>query len=245
MQQIFKQYRKNYTGEDIVVDRTYENSEWADLKEFIPNQIANQQVSNQALIIGNGTSRKEFNLNLIYRHRAGLRGIRRLQTYGCNALYRDYSPDFLVAVGTEIVEEIANSGYCDNHIVYANKWSIADFPKKFYLIPEDPSWNAGSLATYLACFDGHKKVYLLGFDGNDFNGYNYNIYAGTSGYPKLNETITESIWEKTMKKVFDTYTDVDFVRIASTNTFRMPESWKYCVNLRSIDFRQFVIEADL
>lgn len=245
MQRIAKAYRKNYLGEDIVVDRTYENTEWSEVTEFIPNQIANQQVSNQALVIGNGISRKEFDLNLLKRHKAGLRGIRRLQTYGCNALYRDFEPDFLFAVGTDIVQEIAYSGYCDNHVVYANKWNIADYPKKFYLIPEDPSWNSGSLAAYMACFDGHKKIYLLGFDGNDNNGYNYNIYADSPGYPSINKTITESIWEKTMKKVFDTYTDVDFVRVAPTVNFRISESWKYCLNLRSIDFRQFVIEADL
>ena len=141
--------------------------------------------------------------------------------------------------------EIANSGFCDDHVVYANKWNIAEYPKQFYLIPQDPAWNAGSLATYMACFDGHKKIFLLGFDGNDTDGHNYNIYAGTAGYPSLTDTVTEGIWEKTMACVFDTYSDVDFIRVSPTDNFRTPESWKYCVNLRTINFRQFVLEADL
>ena len=245
MQRIKRQYRSDYQGEDIVTSRTYTAAEWEDVKEFIPSQIANQQTSNQAMIIGNGASRSDFDLNLLARHTAGLRGINRLQTYGCYALYRDYAPHFLFAIGPDMVDEIANSGYCDDHIVYSNKWSIAEYPRKFYLIPEDPSWNAGSLATYMACFDGHKKIFLLGFDGNDHTEYNYNVYAGTNGYPAATENISEGIWEKSMSSVFDTYSDVDFVRVAPSVNFRMPESWKYHVNLRTITFRQFVLEVDL
>jgi hypothetical protein len=245
MQQIKRQYRKDYQGEDIVTDRTYQHAEWDDVKEFIPNQIVNQQTSNRAVIIGNGTSRAEFDLNLLSRHTAGLRGIGRLQTYGCNALYRDYQPHFLFAIGTDIVDEIATSGYCDDHIVYANKWNVAEYPRKFYLIPEDPAWNSGSLATYMACFDGHQTVYLLGFDGNDNDGFNDNIYSGTTGYPTTDQSVTEDLWEKSMAMVFNTYPDVDFVRVAPTDNFRLPESWKYCVNLRTINFRQFALEVDL
>jgi hypothetical protein len=48
-----------------------------------------------------------------------------------------------------------------------------------------------------------------------------------------------------MKQVMDIYDDVDFVRVAPTKDFYMPESWKYQLNLRQISFKEFVIEADL
>ena len=50
MQKLKRQYRRDYVGEDIVTVRTYENSDWHDQKEFIPNQIVNQQISKQAMM---------------------------------------------------------------------------------------------------------------------------------------------------------------------------------------------------
>jgi len=245
MQKIQQLYRKNYLGEDVVTTLRHINSAWKETTEFIPNQIKNLQVSNRALIIGNGETRLDVDMRLIANHRAGLRGTNRLQTYGCNALYRDYAPDFLVATGREIVHEIANSGYCNNNVVYANGAAIAEYPQKFYLIPQNPPWNSGALATYLACFDGHKKIFLLGFDGNDTPNYNYNVYAGTNSYPPKQQTVSESYWTQAMSVVFNTYPEVDFVRVAPTASFRMPELWKYHTNVRAINFRDFVLEADL
>ena len=45
----------------------------------------------------------------------------RSQTYGCNALYRDIKTDFLIAMNDDIVEEIANTDYCTNNIVYSQQ----------------------------------------------------------------------------------------------------------------------------
>ena len=245
MQTIKRLYRKDYLGEDVITDRVRENNRWSNTEEFIPNQIVNLQVSNRALIIGNGPTRLDIDLSVIARHKAGIRGTSRLQTYGCNALYRDYTPDFLVATGDEIVNELADSGYCDDHVVYANAWAIASYTQKFYLIPQDPAWDAGSLATYLACFDGHKKIFLMGFDGNDPNGKDWNVYNGTPGYLSETSTITEEFWALGMSKIFSTYPDVEFVRVMPTQQYRIPERWKFCTNFRQINFRQFVIEADL
>ena len=245
MQTIKQLYRKDYLGEDIVTTRTYENSKWNAETEYLPNQIVNMQVSNRALIIGNGPSRNEVDLNIAARNTAGLRGKLKLQTYGCNALYRDFAPDFLVAVGADIVSEVAASGYCDTHVVYSSTNGLMNNPGKFYHIPQDPRWNAGTLATYLACFDGHTKIFLLGFDGNDTADVNYNVYNDTPGYPAVNDTVTESFWVQTMDYIFNLYPDVDFVRVAPTEAYRMPDQWRYRTNLRQIDFRQFVLEADL
>jgi len=245
MQTVKRLYRKDYQGEDVITDLVRTNNEWNKTQEYIPNQIANLQVSNRALIIGNGPTRLGMDLNVIKNHKAGIRGRSRLQTYGCNALYRDFTPDFLVATGAEIVNEIADSDYYIDHVVYANAWAIASYTQKFYLIPQDPAWDAGSMAAYLACFDGHTKIFLLGFDGNDPGGLDWNVYNGTSGYLSTASTVSEEFWALSMSKIFSTYPDVDFVRVMPTSSYRMPERWKYSTNLRQIDFRQFVIEADL
>lgn len=240
-----KRYRRNYIGEPIVVQRTYTKGRWQDVTETVPNVITNSQISNQAVVLGNGPSRLEFDLRHIKNHRGGLLGSRRLQSYGCNALYRDFAPDFLVTTGVDMVNELAYSSYVNDHIVYTNSVDLKNNPGKFYLIPHNPYTDAGTTALYLAAFDGHQKVFMLGFDGQDSENYNYNVYAGTPGYQSKQTTINDSKWIKDRKTLFDTYNDTEFIRVTKKNTEPIPESWRYCINFRTIDQNQFVIEADL
>ena len=81
MLKLNKFYRKTYYGENIVVERSYQDGIWQDTTEMVPNAIINTQISNQAVILGNGPTRLDFNLNLIKNHRGGLLGSRRLQSY--------------------------------------------------------------------------------------------------------------------------------------------------------------------
>ena len=69
--------------------------------------------------IGNGESRKGYDLNK-------LKGKGRI--YGCNALYRDFTPDVLVAVDQGICHEIYNSGYCQNNETYLRGWTRLPAP---------------------------------------------------------------------------------------------------------------------
>ncbi len=227
MQVIKQLYRENYTGESVVSQLTMQGGEWNIQREWVPNAITNSFTTTQALVIGNGPSWQDpqsgFDLSHVARHKGGLFGTDRLQTYGTNGLFKKFSPDFLV-VDDNDAKEVAQSGYTNDHIVYAHGTKILEFPGKFYLIPQDPSWNAGSVATYMACFDGHKKIFLMGFDGAQGN---------------------DAFYEQTMAQLFKLYADVDFVRVCPTREFYMPESWKYQVNLRQITFRDFVLEADI
>jgi hypothetical protein len=246
MQKIEKLYRSTYSGENVITNMTYEGGTWNFERESIANSVVNNQISNKAIVIGNGVSRTGFNLNLIKNHKGGLLASGALQSYGCNALYREFTPNFLVAGGEEsLINEIAESGYADEHIVYANANAIIDHPTKYYLIPQDPSWNTGAVATYLACFDGHKTVYLMGFDGVDTVSASYNLYEGTNGYPAPSYGYSEDFWIQSMMQVFNTYSDVDFVRVMPTEHFRVPEPWLYVPNFRQIDFRAFALEVDL
>lgn len=252
MQSITKLYRKDYRGEDVVTNRIYQDSKWNPTTEFIAKSFSSDLLSDRALVIGNGTSRLDFNLARLLEYRVGslnnwkpAQQVKKFYTYGCNALYRDYRPDFLVATGDSLVNEIAESGICDRYIVYAYNTSLMEHPGKFHLIPQNPRFNSGALAAYLAAFDGHKKIYMMGFDGNDTPNYNYNVYAGTANYPELRTTILEDYWVHSLLQVMATYNDVEFIRVAPTTGFRTPEPWKFCTNFRTIDFRQFTLEADV
>jgi hypothetical protein len=246
MLQLARKYRRNYTGEDIIVERKHEGQKWWDVTETIPNMVTNNQISNRAVVIGNGPGRLPFNLNNL-KTPQGLLGATTVQTYGCNALYRDFTPDFLVATGNSgIIPEIADSAYVNNNIVYTNAIHLLEHPSKFYLIPHDPYADAGTTAAYIAAFDGHTKIYLLGFDGYDLEGHNSNIYADTNGYdPKWTVEINGDKFIDNRVQLFNTYSDVDFVWVTQHGKSTVPEKLKWCNNHRQISFRDLVLECDL
>ena len=138
MEIIKKIYRKDVAGEDVLTVGLYIDAQWTYQKEFIPHSSEYQPVSNRAVVIGNGISRRDFNLNLFLQKRETTGwgehsdwkpalNPKKFHTYGCNALYRDYKPDFLIATGNNIVEEIANDEYSSNNIVYASKFDLEKY----------------------------------------------------------------------------------------------------------------------
>ncbi len=245
MQQLKKMYRKDYVGEEILINSTYRNATWEYEYEMVPNRVSNTQLSNTACVIGNGESRANFDLFLLANHYGGRGGSRSMQTYGCNALYRGFVPNFLVATGNKMIDEIAQTDYCTNHIVYANSKALLKHPGRFYLIPQDLSYNAGALATYLACFDGHKTVYLLGFDNGAGKNVNNNIFAGTPGYAPKDYNYSDLYWIRAMTMIMSTYNDVEFIRVMPIKVWSQPPEWVALPNYRQIDFKEWTYMADL
>lgn len=240
-----KRYRKDYTGEDIVQERVLQDGEWISTTEHVPNNIINNQISNRAVVFGNGEGRIGIDAKHILNKKSGLLGADTLQSYACNAFYRDYTPDFLIVTSRVIAEEISKTRYPELNIVYTRVDINLEFPKKFYLIPHDPYADAGATAAYIAAFDGHKKIYLLGCEGQPESNYNNNVYAGTNGYDAKNADITGNSWEESYLQLFQTYDDVDFVLVTPNGRYTVKNSWKACANFRQISHRDMVIEADL
>ena len=157
-------------------------------------------------------------------------------------MYRDFSPNFLVSSTERISKEIADDGYGKNNIVYSHSTQVLKYPENFHLIPNDQYWDAGSTATWLACFDGMKTIYLLGFDQMDGIHPVYNVYVDTTGYPTSSDRSNDEVWINNMYNIFTTYNDVDFVWVNPTT---MPEQWRYASNLRQVDINGFARESDL
>lgn len=245
MQNIKQLFRHNYAGEHVITELTYVDGEWVPATEYVPNQVFNTHTTTQAVVIGNGESRKKFNLAYLENHHGGLLAANRLQTYGCNALYRDMSPDFLVVTGNQIIEEIVHSGYTNNHIVYANAENIVKHLGKFYMIPQNIYYDAGALALYMACFDGHDKIFLVGFDQYKEPGPVNNIYKDTVGYPKSTEIENGEFFARSLATIMQTYPMVEFVKVAEYKNQWIHPWLSPLPNFRQIDYRDFVIEADL
>ena len=64
---------------------------------------------NKVFVIGNGESRKGVDLDRLQQHG---------KVYGCNALYRDFTPDALVCVDSAMIHEVYSSG--EHGINYQN-----------------------------------------------------------------------------------------------------------------------------
>lgn len=237
-----KLYRKDYLGEFYIKSRNQFSGALSEDREWIPNTIPAINHTGHAAVIGNGVSRLDINLHLITNHGGGHQGKKKLTSYGCNALYRDAKTNFLVVTGSEIITEMVEGGYTDDRVILTYPENIVAHPGKFHLIPFNKYWNAGAIATWLACFDGQKKIYLVGFDNQHITGKNINVYAGTPGYGDASILVNSDQWQGNMFDIMSTYDDVEFVLV---NPVFVPESWRYLDNLRQIDVRGFVCEADL
>ena len=67
----------------------------------------------RVFVIGNGESRKEMDLEQLRQYG---------KIYGCNALYRDFTPDALIAVDDRMVHKIYWSGYPLKNQCYFRDW---------------------------------------------------------------------------------------------------------------------------
>ena len=74
-------------------------------------------------VIGNGASRKNVNLDILKQHG---------KIIGCNALYRDFTPDHLFANDSIILHEILSSDYPKHHEVFLLKGEIQFLSEELY-----------------------------------------------------------------------------------------------------------------
>jgi len=238
-------FRDDYAGEFIIHQRTLKNGIYEEDREWIPSSVKLDIASDAAIVFGNGLSRVDFDMKKIVNHKGGHLNKHKLYSYGCNALYRDHEVDFLVATNDGMVDEIVDSGYADNNIVYTVNRYISCHPGKFHMIPYGVQQNAGSMAAFMAAFDGFKKIYLVGFDTQDAPNINNNMYCDTKNYEGLHSHVEDAKWSNIMYQIFRQYHDVEFYRVMPGPNPVTPISWKGCLNYKNITDRQFVSYSDL
>jgi hypothetical protein len=124
--------------------------------------------SSVGFAIGNGTSRLGFDLNRLNGH-----GI----TIGCNTIFRQYSPDYVVGLDT-IFHELLDAFYrfggqkdwrvISRHLDNRGKgWVTIDDHVECAIVDINQGWNNNSglmAAAYLSERLGCEKVYMLGID---------------------------------------------------------------------------------
>ena len=148
-----------------------------------------------AYIIGNGPSRKGFDLNSLKA--TG-------QTYGCNALYRDFVPDFIFSVDTKMTVKMLDDKVYEKCIHYAPALEVnrPHGKDKLHLTPNNPHWISGNQAFWTACVHGHKNIYLIGFDFREYGkGQFNNIYQDTTNYGSRNSDVIFEIWLSQFRQI--------------------------------------------
>lgn len=167
-----------------------------------------------AFIIGNGRSRLDIDLE-------SLRG--RGIIYGCNALYRDFTPDVLIATDNGIAKEIQESGYAKINRFYTRRPMEGLGAKS---IEYNYGWSSGQVALSYAAHAKHSYLYMIGFDLaglNEHTKFN-NVYADSHHYKRSEERPTfYGNWLKQIHQTVTEFKNIRFVRVISETGYKPPE----------------------
>lgn len=238
-----KFYTADYEGEMISTGVSWRDRKNPEHMHWVDKNIINDDHDKIAHVLGNSSSRinKYFDLNFLKGQVGGKGGVRSVgQTYGCNLLYKDFAPDFLIVKNRDLAKEIANSDYCKENIVYSNVKNILEHQGKFFLYPQDYSASIGSLAIRLACADGHKTVYLVGMD--TYSAPDDNVY--TSEYGEIDPVQMNNKLFKEYSEIMLTYDDVSFY-LCSDNAYELPNPFKWIPNLKKLSWMEYIAHANL
>lgn len=165
-------------------------------------------------VLGNGVSRQAVDLNVL-KH-CGI-------IYGCNALYRDFTPTVLVATDRPIAEQIQNSGYAQEHQFYTRKpmagLGALPLPQNYY------GYSSGPAAVGLAASAKYQTIYLLGFDlGPNQTGKFNNVYSDTEFYKKSSAVPTYTgNWTRQIVRICGDFPKTSFIRVKGTTTADIKE----------------------
>jgi hypothetical protein len=227
-----QRYREEYDGEFVIVENKISGGKKYQEREWIENPIDNQHISGRAVIIGNGLSRHNTNFNgkinlktLIEQHSGWHLGRKRLQSYGTEGCWREMQCDFYVEYDPEKLAEITQAEYQKRVSVYSNARNCIANPGEFYLVPYGQRGKSVSVATWLACFDGHKEIFLVGVDGVDAN----NVYDG-----KLTHE---------MNIIMQEYSNINFIYVSDSS--RPDDTWRKNVNFEIWNYWKFISYCDI
>ena len=196
------------------------------------------RAKHQSFVLGNGTSRSNIIPDELIPHG---------KIYGCNALYRSFVPDFLIAVDVKMVLEINKAKYNHKHAVWTNPNKAYANMKELNFFNPSKGWSSGPTALWFASEHGYEKIFILGFDykgledGKKFN----NIYADTPNYKKsLDGATFYGNWLRQTKQVIKEHPNTQYIRVKLPDNFE-PDELNIFENYRAITVDQFKKQLNL
>lgn len=186
-----------------------------------------------AFVLGNGKSRLNFNLD-------NLKSFGTI--YGCNALYRDFTPDYLIAVDAKMINEIIKTDYHKKHQVWTNRNKLINDIDSLNFFPQHRGWSSGPSALWLACLNEHTTIHIIGFDFYGINGLVNNVYAGTFNYKNENEPATYcGNWLFQTNQIIIDYPYVNFIIVGDSE---LPDNMISHTNLTLMSVNDFKIDIN-
>lgn len=220
---ITERYRTDYDGEFVITAATWTRGRKRLTKEWVDRSVTNTHVSNRAACIGSATDLGDFDFSILQNHKGGLLATQRLQLYGTADIAKIMRLDFVVDKRKEKLQELIDLGLDQRYITYANPRNCLRFPGRFHNIPYYPVMLSPCLLPYLAAFDGHTEIFMLGFhDDADF------------GNPD---------WSLQLRRLFEAYSSTRFIQVGHPG--HIPECWKNLDNVSRLSFREFIFYADV
>lgn len=188
---------------------------------------------NIACVIGNGPSRLNLDLHCINAT---------MTTYGCNALYRDFIPNYLISMDYNMVKEIL-----DKKVHYQTSFHTQHDNRVDELAKTEPInffWgfsetnDSGNSAVKLALQKGHDVVYMIGFDYSENPSVLPNVYSGTKNYVPRHSypaaSMLDSKWEHRLRKILKQHPNQKVIRVNSTRNLNIVSD-----NYSEITIQQF------
>ena len=193
---------------------------------------SNQQ-NNAAFVLGNGISRRSLNHNNLLD-----KGI----VYACNAMYREFEPHYLIAVDVKMVNEIVASGYNKTHAVWTNPNKGISTKHHLNLFNPHKGWSSGPTALWFASEQGHKEVYIFGFDFQGLQGRFNNVYADTYNYKKTSDTATfHGNWLSQTERTIKDFRHTQYYRVINPGDFVPDQLGIQVKNIKHITYDEFKI----
>ena len=187
-----------------------------------------------AFVLGNGTSRRSVNHSILKNYGA---------IYGCNAIFRDFVPDHLIAVDTKMIKEIIGTGYHTKNKVWTNPNRYTREFKELNLFNPNLGWSSGPSALNLASIHGYNTIYILGFDYTGLGNKNElvnNIYAGTFNYKNINEKATYfGNWTRQTSTCIKKNNNIRYIRVIENINSFVPDCLVGLTNLTHITVDNF------
>lgn len=216
-------FRQDYAGEFVILESRWVGGKKIEKREWIANPIENQHISGRAACIGSTFDQGTFDYTRLQRHRGGLLGSKKLQTYGVGEIAQQMRLDFAVETDVFKLNDIVETKYQESNTVYTTPRNCMAHPGEFYLIPQNPNLLDIAQILYLAAFDGHREIFMLG--------YNYET------------PVEHPDWTGHCRRVMDTYPGVIFYMVGeSTN---MPDVWMEANNAKNLTYREFISYCDV
>ena len=184
-----------------------------------------------AFVLGNGNSRLTVNPQSL---------LSRGTVYACNAVYREFDSHFLIAVDVKMVNELVDADYHKKGTVWTNPNKGIKTKSNINLFTPHKGWSSGPTALWFAAQNGHKNIYIIGFDYQGNKGKFNNVYADTFNYKKSSDAATFfGNWLSQTEKVIKEFRHTKFWRVLEPGGFVPDKLGPQHGNLAHISWEDF------